>query len=76
MITTLKDSATERSPCFNRKGIHPGAHIVLDLLLSGALFGCGISDVLIWHRPEVICEGICPNITNGDESLGLGGRVD
>ena len=25
--------------CVNRRGIHPGAHIALDLLLSWALFG-------------------------------------
>jgi hypothetical protein len=27
--------------CINRKGIHPGAHIGLDLLLSGALLSAG-----------------------------------
>jgi hypothetical protein len=27
--------------CINRKGIHPGAHIALDLLLSGALLSAG-----------------------------------
>jgi len=27
--------------CINRKGIHPGAHIGLDLLLSAALISAG-----------------------------------
>jgi hypothetical protein len=39
--------------CVNRKGIHPGAHIALDFLISGGLIAGAAFDIIdgIWSHP-------------------------
>jgi hypothetical protein len=39
--------------CVNRRGIHPGAHIGIDFLISGGLVTAGTFDIIFFVPLEI-----------------------
>jgi hypothetical protein len=43
--------------CANKRGIHPGAHIAMDVCISGGLVTSGTFDIIITFVPLEIAAG-------------------
>jgi hypothetical protein len=55
---------------FNKRGMHPGAHIALDLLLSSGVLFSGLSDTFAWT--SVLVDGLSgPDYSSPNVTLGL-----